>query len=46
MSQREIGEEVGLSQMHMSRLLGQAVGCLRERVLGPEPGTGRASAQV
>ena len=46
MSQREIGEEVGLSQMHVSRLLGQAVGYLRERVLGPEPGTGRASAQV
>jgi RNA polymerase sigma-70 factor (sigma-B/F/G subfamily) len=36
MSQREIGGQLGISQMHVSRLLTRALGYLRERVFGPE----------
>jgi RNA polymerase sigma-B factor len=42
MTQAEIGERLGISQMHVSRLLAGALSYLRERVLGqdfgPEPG--------
>lgn len=39
MTQSEIGERLGLSQMHVSRLLSRALGFLRERLLyvPPEP---------
>jgi RNA polymerase sigma-B factor len=36
MSQREIGDRLGISQMHVSRLLSHALGYLRERILGLE----------
>jgi RNA polymerase sigma-B factor len=35
MSQAEIGQALGISQMHVSRLLARALGYLRERVAGP-----------
>jgi RNA polymerase sigma-B factor len=38
MTQAEIGERLGISQMHVSRLLAGALGYLRKRVLGMEPG--------
>jgi len=34
MTQAEIGERLGISQMHVSRLLAGALGYLREHVLG------------
>ena len=37
MTQAEIGQKLGLSQMHVSRLLARALGYLRECLLGPEP---------
>ena len=36
MTQADIGERLGISQMHVSRLLAGALSYLRERVLGPE----------
>jgi RNA polymerase sigma-B factor len=36
MTQTEIGDELGISQMHVSRLLAHALGYLRERILGPD----------
>ena len=33
MTQAEIGAQVGLSQMHVSRLLTHALGYLRERLM-------------
>ena len=36
MTQAEIGEQVGLSQMHVSRLITQALDYLRTRMLGSE----------
>ena len=36
MTQAEIGEQIGLSQMHVSRLITQALGYLRDRMLGSE----------
>jgi RNA polymerase sigma-B factor len=36
MTQAEIGERLGISQMHVSRLLARALGYLRERLLGPD----------
>jgi RNA polymerase sigma-B factor len=38
MTQAEIGERLGISQMHVSRLLAGALGYLRERVLGTDSG--------
>jgi RNA polymerase sigma-B factor len=38
MTQAEIGERLGMSQMHVSRLLTSALGYLRGRMLGAEPG--------
>jgi RNA polymerase sigma-B factor len=35
MTQSEIGDRLGLSQMHVSRLLAEAIGYLRERLLEP-----------
>ena len=35
MTQAQIGERLGISQMHVSRLLARALGYLRERLLGP-----------
>ena len=37
MTQAEIGERLGISQMHVSRLLAGALSYLRERMLGQEP---------
>jgi len=36
MTQAEIGERLGISQMHVSRLLAGALSYLRERMLGPD----------
>jgi len=41
MTQAEIGERLGISQMHVSRLLAGALSYLRERVLGQDSGTER-----
>ena len=38
MTQAEIGKRLGISQMHVSRLLSGALSYLRERVLGPDAG--------
>jgi RNA polymerase sigma-B factor len=35
MTQAEIGKRLGISQMHVSRLLAEALGYLRERLLEP-----------
>ena len=35
MTQAEIGRSLGISQMHVSRLLAHALGFLRERIAGP-----------
>ena len=35
LTQTEIGERLGISQMHVSRLLAHALAYLRERILGP-----------
>jgi RNA polymerase sigma-B factor len=37
MTQAEIGQQLGISQMHVSRLLAHALGHLRQRLLGDEP---------
>ncbi len=39
MSQAEIGEQLGISQMHVSRLLAAALSYLRGCIVGPEPDT-------
>ena len=36
MTQAEIGQQLGLSQMHVSRLISQSLSYLRERMLGPD----------
>jgi RNA polymerase sigma-B factor len=36
MTQAQIGQQLGLSQMHVSRLSSHALGYLRQRVLGPQ----------
>ena len=41
MTQAEIGERLGISQMHVSRLLAGALSYLRERVLGQDSATGQ-----
>jgi RNA polymerase sigma-B factor len=35
-TQAEIGQQLGLSQMHVSRLISQSLTYLRERMLGPD----------
>ena len=37
MTQSQIGERLGISQMHVSRLLAHAIGYLHERILGTPP---------
>jgi len=47
MTQAEIGQQLGISQMHVSRLLAHALGHLRHRLLGLQeaaPATGLAGA--
>jgi RNA polymerase sigma-B factor len=39
MTQAEIGQQLGISQMHVSRLLAHALGHLRKRLLGPQDAT-------
>jgi RNA polymerase sigma-B factor len=42
MTQAEIGNQLNISQMHVSRLLAEALGFLRERINGPTgPGRGQ-----
>jgi RNA polymerase sigma-B factor len=41
MTQTEIGDELGISQMHVSRLLAHALGYLRDRLLITEEGEAR-----
>ena len=36
MTQAEIGDRPGISQMHVSRLLARSLGYLRERLPGPD----------
>jgi RNA polymerase sigma-B factor len=40
MTQAEIGRQLGISQMQVSRLLAHALGYLRQRILDPQPRTG------
>jgi RNA polymerase sigma-B factor len=35
MTQAQIGRELGISQMHVSRLLDRALAYLRDKVVGP-----------
>lgn len=42
MTQSEIGERLGISQMHVSRLLARALAYLRERIAGPQRRIGDA----
>jgi RNA polymerase sigma-B factor len=37
MTQAQIGAQLGISQMHVSRLLAHALAYLRHRILDPEP---------
>jgi DNA-directed RNA polymerase specialized sigma24 family protein len=37
LTQAQIGQRLGISQMHVSRLRARALGHLRARLLGPEP---------
>jgi RNA polymerase sigma-B factor len=39
MTQAEIGQQLGISQMHVSRLLAHALAHLRQRLLGPQETT-------
>ena len=41
MTQTEIGERLGISQMHVSRLLAEALHYLRVRIVGPDAGPRR-----
>jgi RNA polymerase sigma-B factor len=43
MTQAEIGQQLGISQMHVSRLLAHALGHLRHRLLDPAPALAQAS---
>jgi RNA polymerase sigma-B factor len=45
MTQAQIGERLGISQMHVSRLLARALQYLRERLLG-DGGEARAAGQA
>jgi RNA polymerase sigma-B factor len=44
MTQADIGKQLGISQMHVSRLLAHALGHLRQRLLGPEESESSAAA--
>ena len=41
MTQDQIGQQLGISQMQVSRLLGDALGYLRPRLLGLDEATAR-----
>ena len=43
MTQAEIGQQLGISQMHVSRLLSHALAHLRHRLLDPAPALAQAS---
>ncbi|HEY2579008.1 MAG TPA: sigma-70 family RNA polymerase sigma factor [Streptosporangiaceae bacterium] len=43
LTQAEIGERLGISQMHVSRLLARALGYLRERLTGQDTGTAKTA---
>jgi RNA polymerase sigma-B factor len=45
MTQAEIGEQLGISQMHVSRLLSRALGYLREKIAEPQ-GRGRGARRA
>ena len=42
MTQAQIGDQLGISQMHVSRLLTRALGYLRERIAEPPRATAAA----
>jgi RNA polymerase sigma-B factor len=44
MTQAQIGQLLGISQMHVSRLSSHALGYLRQRVLGPQERPARLTA--
>jgi RNA polymerase sigma-B factor len=44
LTQAQIGQRLGISQMHVSRLRARALGRLRARLYGPEPRPVRAAA--
>jgi RNA polymerase sigma-B factor len=47
MTQAQIGQQLGISQMHVSRLSAHALGYLRQRLIGPPghpPGASPAPA--
>ena len=46
MTQAEIGQQLGISQMHVSRLLAHALGHLRQRLLGPDEAPATALARA
>jgi len=46
MTQAEIGQQLGISQMHVSRLLAHALGHLRQRLLGPDEPSPAALARA
>jgi RNA polymerase sigma-B factor len=46
MTQAEIGQQLGISQMHVSRLLAHALGHLRQRLLGPDEAPAAALARA
>jgi RNA polymerase sigma-B factor len=46
LTQAEIGERLGISQMHVSRLLARALGFLRERLSGEEQDTPTSPAMA
>jgi RNA polymerase sigma-B factor len=46
MTQAQIGERLGISQMHVSRLLARALDYLRERITDPRPRAARNGPEV
>ncbi len=46
MTQTEIGDELGISQMHVSRLLAHALGYLRDRMLSEAGGSPTRNASM
>lgn len=45
MTQQQIGSELGISPMHASRLLGDALGYLKERITGVPESCTASSAE-
>ena len=46
LTQAQIGQRLGISQMHVSRLRARALGHLRARLHGPEPAPGPSAGQA